>query len=300
MHHLFSGGPSKEAVVSKVGNDRAATGRNAYPLGHSKREIMRLADQARMNDPITRSFLVDSGICPGMRVLEVGCAAGHFTYLLADIVGPAGEVIGVDRAADAVAAAREGAELRALTNVSFHQGDPSEMTFDRPFDAVAARWVIMFIPDKVEFIRKLSGHLRPGGIMFFQEVDRTAARSHPPAPLYDTVCQWVTNALIANGDEVSLGSKLFGVFVAAGLPPPLMRVQALIGGGKNFENELWQLAELLRPLIPAMEKHGVVTAAQIGIDDLSDRLLAEAIATNSVLVDRSEIGVWARKAELSH
>jgi 2-polyprenyl-3-methyl-5-hydroxy-6-metoxy-1,4-benzoquinol methylase len=283
--------------VNKVRNDEAITDRNAYPLGHSKREIMRLADQARMNDPITRRFLVDAGICPGMRVLEVGCAAGHFTFLLADIVGPAGQVIGVDRAADAVAAAREGAEVRALTNVSFRQGDPSEMNFEMPFDVVAARWVIMFIPDKVDFIKKLSGHLRPGGIIFFQEVDRTAARSYPPAPLYDAVCQWITNALIVNGDEVRLGSKLFGVFVAAGLPPPLMRVQALIGGGKNFERELWQLSELLRPLIPAMEKHGVATAAQIGIDDLFDRLLAEAVANNCVLVDRSEIGVWARKAE---
>jgi ubiquinone/menaquinone biosynthesis C-methylase UbiE len=268
---------------------------STYPLGHSKRELVRLADQARINDPLTRRFLSDAGIARGMRVLEVGSAAGYLTFLLADIVGPTGEVVGADLAAAAVSAARDGAAVRSLTNVSFRHGDPAAMRFDKPFDAVVGRWVMMFVSDDIDFIRKLSGHLKPGGIMFFQEVDRLGTRSLPPAPLYDRCHQWITDAIIANGDDVRMGTKLYNNFVAAGLPPPLMRIEALIGGGANAANDLWQLAELVRSLVPAMEKFGVATAEEIRVDDLSERLVAEAISTQSVLIDRSEIGAWSRK-----
>ena len=275
--------------------DSEYPGQKAYPLGHSKRELVRLADQARINDPLTRQFLRDAGIASGMRVLEVGSAAGYLAFLLADIVGPTGEVVGVDLASGAVTAARQGASVRSLTNVGFLQGDPSEMRFDKPFDAVVGRWVMMFIPDKIGFINKLSGHLKPGGIMFFQEVDRLGTRSFPPAPLYDRCHRWITEAMMANGDDARMGTKLYSNFIAAGLPPPLMRIEALIGGGTNAANDLWQLAELVRSLVPTMEKFGVATAKEVGVDDLSERLVAEAIDSQSVLVDRSEIAAWSRK-----
>src|SRR5438309_52627 len=44
----------------------------SYVLGHSDRELARLQVQARLIGPITRGFMRDSGIAPGMRVLDVG------------------------------------------------------------------------------------------------------------------------------------------------------------------------------------------------------------------------------------
>ena len=42
----------------------------SYVLGHSEFELNRLEAQARLIDPITRRFLLEAGIKPGMRVLD--------------------------------------------------------------------------------------------------------------------------------------------------------------------------------------------------------------------------------------
>jgi ubiquinone/menaquinone biosynthesis C-methylase UbiE len=124
--------------------DRAAS---AYVLGHSERELERLRLQAQLIDPITRQFLIEAGIAPGMRVLDVGCGAGDVAFLAADLVGPTGQVVGVDRSAVALATARTRAEVRSLANVTFHKCELSAMALDQPFDAAIGRYVLCFQPD---------------------------------------------------------------------------------------------------------------------------------------------------------
>ena len=114
----------------------------AYVLGHSAQELERLNAQECLVGPITRQFLRDAGRVPGMRVLDVGSGAGDVALLAADLVGNGGEVTGAESAPAAVSAARARAEARSLRHVSFRACDPT-------------------------MIRKLAGHLRPGGVMVF-------------------------------------------------------------------------------------------------------------------------------------
>jgi ubiquinone/menaquinone biosynthesis C-methylase UbiE len=53
-----------------------------------------------------------------MRLLDVGSGAGDVAFLVADLVGPSGAVIGTDRAASAVKAATQSARHKGLPNVS--------------------------------------------------------------------------------------------------------------------------------------------------------------------------------------
>jgi SAM-dependent methyltransferase len=76
----------------------------------------------------------------------------------------------------AVAAARARAGARSLRNVSFLEGDPTGMAFERPFDAVVGRYVLMFHPDPPAALRALARHLRPGGVMVFYESDWEGVR----------------------------------------------------------------------------------------------------------------------------
>src|SRR5215813_10394255 len=87
---------------SKVSTDA----KSEYILGHSEREIARLKAQATELDPITRRFLREAGIVPGMRVLDVGSGAGDVAFLAAELVGGTGEVVGVDLALTAVEVAQ--------------------------------------------------------------------------------------------------------------------------------------------------------------------------------------------------
>ena len=134
---------------------------NRYVLGHTEYELERLARQARLVDPITRRFFVAAGIADGMRVLDVGSGAGHTAMLLADIVGPSGEVVGADLSELAIEAAKRRVAAAGVSNIRFQHGDPATMALGQ-FDAVAGRYVLMFIPDPVVALAKLA-HPRPLG-----------------------------------------------------------------------------------------------------------------------------------------
>ncbi len=197
-----------------------------YALGHSDRELERLSAQARLIDPITRGFFRDAGIGSGMRVLDVGSGAGDVAFLAAEMVGETGEVIGVDRAAAALAVASARGDALSLRNVSFREGDPAEMAFELAFDAVVGRYVLQFQRDPVAMLRKLAAHVRPGGSIVFHELDWSGARSFPSASIYDTCCRWIIETLRLLGAERYMGIKLHATFVAAGLPAPSMRLEA--------------------------------------------------------------------------
>ena len=264
-----------------------------YVLGHSDRELDRLSKQAHLIDPITRRFLCAAGIVPGMRVLDVGSGAGDVAFLAADLVGAGGEVVGTDRSPAALATARRRADARSVRNVVFREGDPAEMTFDRPFDAVIGRYVLMFQRDPSAMLQRLAKHARRGGIIFFHEPDWDGVRSSPPAPTYDRCAQWIEETLRLSGAETRMGLKLFSTFVAAGLPAPSMQLEMLVTGAANDADPLHLVADLARTLADTMERLGIATASEVGLETLVDRMISEAAAGGSVILGRFEVGAWS-------
>jgi len=265
----------------------------AYLLGHSDEELARLGRQAKLVDPMTRRFFESAGIGPGMRVLDVGSGAGHVSFILADLVGPQGQVVGVDRAPAALKTATGRVEAAGLRHVSFLEGDPATMAFDAPFDAVAGRYVLMFQPDPVAMLRGVARHVHPRGIVVFHEPDWVGARSHPVVPLYERTWRWIWETIERNGVDGRMGIKLHATFVAAGLPAPMVALEALIGGGDDMER-IRYLTEIVGTLLESIERAGIVTADEIGLDTLPDRIAAEAKACGAVMASRSEIGAWCR------
>jgi ubiquinone/menaquinone biosynthesis C-methylase UbiE len=276
--------------------NEAATHQSTYALGHSEQELERLRRQAQIFEPFTRQLLQQVGIGAGMRVLDVGCGAGDVAFLAAELVGPTGEVVGADRAAAAVQRATASAQALGARNVKFLEGDPAEMHFDGPFDAVIGRLVLMYYPDPVDAVRKLAGRVREGGLIVFQEFDIANARSFPPAPTYQTHIGWIKQTLSATGARTQLGLELYSVFVDAGLPGPSMRMDALIGGGPDCR--AYELAaEVSRSLLPVMEKLKIATAAEVDIASLTQRLRDEVVATRGVVLSPGLIGAWSRKVQ---
>ena len=270
-------------------------GNPVYALGHSDQELKRLGAQSRLIGPITRRFFQEAGIGAGMRVLDVGSGAGDTAFLIAELVGETGEVIGTDRAAAAVVAATKRAEAKGRSNASFREGNPAEMTFDRPFDAVAGRYVLLFQADLAATLRKLARHLRPGGVIAFHEPEWDSARSIPPAPTFDRCCRWISETFRLSGaPDLGLGARLHRAFVDAGLPAPSMRMQTFIGGGAECMDWLQACADLVGSLVPAMEQSGVATAAEVDAPTLTERLRREVSAGGGMIIGRSEIGVWSR------
>jgi hypothetical protein len=98
------------------------------------------------------------------------------------------------------------------------------------------------------------------------------------------------------GADMHMGIKLYGAFVAAGLPPPSMRLQSVIAGGTESRDQVRFKTDLAETLVAEMQRLGVASAEEIGIETLADRITSEVVASHSVIVGRSEICAWCRAA----
>jgi ubiquinone/menaquinone biosynthesis C-methylase UbiE len=107
----------------------------------------------------------DLPVRPGDRVLDVGCGFGDTAIRLAELVGPDGEVVGIDCCDAFLDYARKEVELRGLTNVRFMRGDAEIALPAEGFDFVFARFGTMFFANPVAGLRNMRKALRPGGRM---------------------------------------------------------------------------------------------------------------------------------------
>jgi len=89
-----------------------------------------------------------------------------------------------------------------------------------------------------------------------------------------------------------MGLRLYRCFVAAGLPAPEMILESVVAGGRDAP--AWGWANLVRGVIPLMERLGIATSAEVQPDTLADRLLAEMTAENGIFVGPPMIGAWSR------
>ena len=114
------------------------------------------------------------------------------------------------------------------------------------------------------------------------------------APTFERHVSWIKQTLNATGARTQLGLELYSVFVAAGLPSPAMRMDAMVGGGPNCPAyEL--VAEVTRSLVPVMEKLNIATATEVDVSSLAQRLRDEVVAAKGVVLSPGLIGSWSRK-----
>jgi ubiquinone/menaquinone biosynthesis C-methylase UbiE len=104
--------------------------------------------------------LVDAArIATGQCVLDVACGTGIVARTVADRLGAAGRVVGVDLSEAMLTVAR-----RVRPDVEWRQGDVSALPFpDRSFDAVLCQMALMFFPDRAGAVREMRRVVRDGG-----------------------------------------------------------------------------------------------------------------------------------------
>jgi SAM-dependent methyltransferase len=266
-----------------------------YVLGTSERERRRLIRQAAHLRDMTLDAFRWGGIAPGMRVLDIGCGAGDVAMLAADIVGPSGKVVTIDRDTDNLAFAQQRAGEGKYTNIEFRVADILTFSDVQPFDAIVGRYILLFLPDRPAALRGLMRSLRSGGSVVIVEPDFTLPfPSIPHAPLFTKVGEWLLAVVAAGNINVDSGPALLRVFREAGLTGTKMDCRQWVGGGPGWE-VYWLLAELIHSMLPSLEQHGIATRAEADTDTLAARLEAEAVALGSVLFSYRSVSAWARK-----
>lgn len=261
-------------------------------IARSREELHQPSLSARAFEPLTRSLFSEAGLEAGMRVLDVCSGAGDVAFLASEIIGAEGHVTGFDCAPAAVAYANERAAFRSLSNVEFVEADVENLLFGQDFDAIVGRIVLMYRLDPVRDLRALVRCLRPGGLVVFQEFDMLPGKTVPPAAAVDDVRAWLLDFFARAGLELEMGPKLYAAFKAAGLNAPQMRVDGFIGGAESICPEL--VANVARLLMQQAEALGAISAEEVQIDTLEERMRVDLSRTGGVMSTPLLIGAWAR------
>ncbi len=250
-----------------------------YTLGRTSHETTRLIEQSEIYGESTKLLCERAGIGAGMRVLEIGSGAGDVAFMLAELVGASGQVVGVDINSNILKTARLRATEAGIKNVEFIAGDARTLVFDEEFDAVVGRFVLMYMANPEKDFAKIIAHLKPEGIVAFQEPEYTLypSISHPDTPLMNQLIQWILEVFEHSGAHLDMGIGLYRTFIEAGLPPPQIHLHSPIGAAGNWAGYRY-METIFQSLLPLIEKYGIATAEQVGVETLSDRIRQEVLS----------------------
>jgi SAM-dependent methyltransferase len=137
--------------------------------------------------------LVESlGVKPGLDILDLGCGDGTTAVPAAQ---RGGNVLGVDIAANLVAAGNARAASAGLDNLRFQEGDASDLQdlADENFDLVVSIFGAMFAPRPFDVAKEMvrvtrsggrivMGNWIPGDPTLIAQVLKTSAAYTPPPP----------------------------------------------------------------------------------------------------------------------
>jgi SAM-dependent methyltransferase len=267
---------------------------NEYAWGSSDRERQRLASQGDLLRPATERLFRAAGIGPGARVLDCGSGGGDVSVIVAELVTPSGQVLGIDRDSGHVEAASRRVKELGLAQVRFEAADISSPP-NGTFDAVVGRLVLMYQPDPEAVLRSLASRLASGGVMAFVEyehVPSSAITMWPRSPLVDQLFRWTDSAFDALGNQQRMGTRLPSLLRTVGLEPqpPFELTGAVYSGSVVLEH----VTTLMRGLSHVLAAYGIATEEEIGIDTFTERVSGE-LGPDPVLVSGPDLAVWARK-----
>jgi arsenite methyltransferase len=131
----------------------------------------------------------------GLRILDLGCGAGRDVFVLSQLVGPSGKVVGVDMTVEQLEVAEQHRDWHANaygyaeSNVEFIEGNIEKLDEanlgDGTFDLIVSNCVINLAVDKAAVLRSAYRLLSPGGEMYFSDI--YADRRIPAALISDPV-----------------------------------------------------------------------------------------------------------------
>ena len=173
-----------------------------------------------------RNLMVrDLHLAQGSIVLDAGCGPGLWTPLLAQAVGPLGQIIGVDVSAEALATARQLSQnYWYAQQTDYRQGSLDRLPVPPgSIDVIFSANVSQYLPDPIQTFAALGRYLIPGGQLAVKDIDFGTLRFFTIDPaLQARVLQarasWETERVLEGFlfEDSWVGSKLASYLRAAG------------------------------------------------------------------------------------
>lgn len=236
------------AIANDPGGFDTITGRPDYYIGFldARTEI---DDELRVKRIIMDLLAAETG----MHVLDVGCGPGDDARRVADVVGPTGRVVGLDRSPDMISEARRRADG---TPVEFVEGDAADLEFaDASFDRTRAERVFIHLPDPVAALREMVRVTKPGGLVVVSDIDGGTIFTNSSD---EELTRELDLGLTGDLAQGRLGRRLHRYFVEAGLENvgcvPTVILNSVAFMRRVFGNRLRHMVETGRTTTTAVEE----------------------------------------------
>lgn len=154
-------------------------------------------------------------LAAGERLLDVGCGRGEAALVLAEDLGPDGQVVGIDASTSMLRDARERVKAAACP-VRFSVGDALALDEpDRSFDAARSERTLQWLTNPQSAVDELARVLKPGGRVSLIDTDWSTLQ----LDVGDSrIAAQVRTAMRAERSRASnVGSRLGRLTQAAGL-----------------------------------------------------------------------------------
>ena len=186
-----------------------------YILGTHDVELQRLGLQHQLWRGQAYALWERARFAPGKTLLDVGCGPGFGTLDLAQLVGPAGRVVGVDVSSKFLDYLRS----RIPPTVELQQADVQGMTLPAShFDGAYARWVLCFVPRPDEVIQRVAASLKPGGTFAIQDYYNYAAlKLAPRSAIFERVLRAVSESWRMHDGDPDVGCRFPELLAQAGM-----------------------------------------------------------------------------------
>ncbi len=183
---------------------------NDYVLGTHDEEIERLGLQHRSWRQRALEAWRSTDIGPGQTVLDVGCGPGCASLDLAELVGPSGRVVAVDKSERFLHALDAASRERGLNNITTHLADLDAGEFpDVIADRAWARWVFAFVKNPRDVLARVAAALAPDGTIVLHEYfDYSTWRAMPRCPELEEFVNAVMASWRDNGGEPDIALSL--------------------------------------------------------------------------------------------
>ena len=190
-----------------------------YTLRVSEVEVERYRIMAQHALERESQQLAAAGIVPGAIVADIGCGPAAMTVELARLVGPAGRAIGVERADEAIAAARDVVAQSGVTNVELIQGTATDTGIPPgSIDVAMMRHVLAHNGgDEQRIVDHLASLVRSGGSVYLVDVELSMLRFKDGDPDLHDVNERYVDFHAARGNDPQIGLKLGDLLANAGL-----------------------------------------------------------------------------------
>jgi ubiquinone/menaquinone biosynthesis C-methylase UbiE len=190
-----------------------------YALTVSDVEVERyrfMAESARESES---DLWAAAGIVSGAHVADVGCGPAAMSVVMAEVVGPTGRVVGVERDESALAAAKVVVDRSDVSNVELRQAS-AEATGLEPgsLDVVVMRHVLAHNgPGEQAIVDHLATLVRPGGSVYLVDIDGTGARELDFDPDLKDLQHRYIEFHRRRGNDLMVGLRLGKLLTRAGL-----------------------------------------------------------------------------------